>query len=120
MDKMHLDMATAEKAFALRLEQTIERAIQEVLNTADEATDNVNLPAEHLIQQLKETKETVPSHPIPVSNIGIPTRPSRLFPNVDKSDYQKPSPFRQPFKYSDMKQNDATLDSVHQDYRKST
>jgi hypothetical protein len=40
-----------EKAFATRLDKAIEHDLQEVLNTADETTDNINQQAEHMIQQ---------------------------------------------------------------------
>jgi hypothetical protein len=76
VDKINFDITAAEKAFAMQLEQAIKHAIQAVLNTADEAADHVNLQAEQLINQLKVT---VPSHATPVSNIGIPERPSKCF-----------------------------------------
>jgi hypothetical protein len=78
--KKELDMA--EKHFATRLDNAIEHAIQEVLNTADEAKDNINQQAEHMIQQIRDT---------PVKNL-LPTgylKPSKLFPNEDVTAFNR-------------------------------
>jgi molecular chaperone GrpE (heat shock protein) len=69
----------AERNFNDRLDQAIERAVQEILSTADEATDNINAQAEHIIQQAKSSSATSWKTAEP--------KPSKLFPNVDTTQF---------------------------------
>jgi hypothetical protein len=86
LEKINHEITMAETAFALRLDQAIECAIQEILTTADEATENVNLQAEQIISQIKAT---------PVPNVVLNTsheaelKPSKLFPDVDVTAFNK-------------------------------
>jgi molecular chaperone GrpE (heat shock protein) len=68
-----------ERNFNDRLDQAIERAVQEILSTADEATDNINAQAEHIIQQAKSSSATSWKTAEP--------KPSKLFPNVDTTQF---------------------------------
>jgi len=88
-DKIQHDIRAAEKAFNSRLEQAIERAIQEILTTADEATDNMNAQAEQLCQQVE-------SHQAPSWRYAQP-KPSKLFPNVDPSQFHSVPQDTKPF-----------------------
>jgi hypothetical protein len=77
--KIQHDLREAERDFNNCVEQAIEHAIQEILSTADEATDNTNAQAEHLSQQAQPPQVNTWKNTVP--------RPSKLFPNVDVSQF---------------------------------
>jgi hypothetical protein len=75
--KIQQDLREAERTFNEHVEQAIERAIQEILSTADDATDNINEQAEHILQQATGSPSQANSW-----RYDEP-KPSKLFPNVD-------------------------------------
>jgi len=80
--KIKNDFREAEEAFHARLEQAMERAIQEILTTADEATDNMNAQAEQLFQQ--ESRDHFAKECSTSWKYENP-KPSKMFSNVDVS-----------------------------------
>jgi hypothetical protein len=81
-EKIQFDFTNAEQKFAERLEQAIEQAVQEILNTADDATDNINQQAQIMIEEVKTASTTV-KQPHWRDHV----KPSKLFPNVDLSSF---------------------------------
>jgi len=96
--KIELNVKEAEDAFNARLEQALERAIQEILSTADEATDNINAQVEHLLQGAQRDHW----------RSGVP-KPSKMFPNVDVSQFKSEA------KSSGDHENHLTTDMYHDD-----
>jgi hypothetical protein len=80
--KIQSDLWEAEKAFNDRLEQAIERIIQEILSAADDATDNINAQAEHILQQAPTTHAPESFSQGPSWKYDEP-KPLKMFPNVD-------------------------------------
>jgi len=85
-DKIHHDIQAAEQAFNKRLNEAIERALQEILLTADEATDNINAQADHIILQTQLNDTATQSNKQHSWKDTTP-KPSKLFPNVDVSQF---------------------------------
>jgi hypothetical protein len=111
--KIQHDFREAEDAFNLRLEQAIERAIQEILTTADDATDNINAQAESMCQYMTSTHDTHGTDQPPPSTSWrySEPKPSKLFPNVDTSKFtaeSRASP--KVFPDADANADDAELD----------
>lgn len=76
-EKIQFDIQEAETKVKLRLEEAIERAVQEVLSTADDTTVGINQQAAQLLQQ---------HHSLPPQRNSwrdSDCKPSPLFPNVD-------------------------------------
>jgi len=90
-DKITYDMQEAEKVFHQRLEEAIERALQEILTTADEATDSINAQAEHILQQHQFHDMPPPLNVQHSWKDSVP-KPSKLFPNVDISQFSSSVP----------------------------
>lgn len=82
--KMKCDFVEAEQAFYARLEQAVERAIQEILSTADDATEGINAQAEYVFQHAPNTTDSDAPPKGSSWKYAEPT-PSKLFPNVDVS-----------------------------------
>jgi len=78
LEKITYDIESAEQKFAERLEKAIEQAVQEILNTADDATDTINQQAQVMIDDVKNAHTTV-HQPHWRDHV----KPSKLFPNVD-------------------------------------
>jgi hypothetical protein len=72
----------AEQAFKRRIDDAIEAALQELLSTADDATDHMNQQAESLIRDMIAKRDDVKA-----SWKDAPLKPSKLFPNVDVSKF---------------------------------
>jgi len=96
--KIKNDFREAEEAFHARLEQAMERAIQELLTTADEATDSMNAQAEHLFQQ--ESRDHFAQQCSTSWKYENP-KPSKMFPNVDVSQFMTNSTSIRPTSVSD-------------------
>jgi hypothetical protein len=84
--KIQFDLREAEKIFNDRLEQAIDRAIQEILATADDATDNINAQAEHIMQQVLGSHDLHSSSQASSWKYADP-KPSKMFPNVDVAQF---------------------------------
>lgn len=84
--KLKNDFREAEEAFNARLEQAMERAIQEILTTADEATELMNAQAEQLQQQNSVEPSCKQCECSSYWKYADP-KPSKMFPNVDVSQF---------------------------------
>ena len=94
--KINHDFKEAEEAFQARIEAAIERAVQEILSIADDATDNINEQAQHLLQQLHEEQNQAPCIQGDKSCKNADPKPSKLFPNVNVSHFASVNPTNQP------------------------
>jgi len=98
-DKIQNDFREAEDAFKTRLNDAIERALQEILTTADDATENINAQADHLCQQFQSKHLNHGSTTSTSSQSWryAEPKPSKLFPNVDPSKFSSRNHDTKPF-----------------------
>ena len=94
--KIQYDFREAEKAFQARIEEAMERAVHEILSTADDATDSINEQAHQIFQQLKSDFAPAPRTQGDISWKYVEPKPSKLFPHVDVSSFPPVHPTAHP------------------------
>lgn len=82
--KLQAEIQRYQDNIEIKLEQAIERALQEINNTADEATEDIHNQTKAMLKQLTDNK------PQQEHWATAPAKPSKLFPNVDHTEFNKP------------------------------
>lgn len=86
--RLEADFKRLESRIEEHLDQAIEKALQEINCTADEATEDLHNQIKLLVKNIPDSKETAPDKKEHFMN--VPAKPSKLFPNVDHTAFNKP------------------------------